>query len=192
MALAGLFLTGAGSESAIRISMAVFGEIVDFYERQKYSVALEISFGLAGILVGIIYYLFDDWKTINIFFLAIPAGIELILFIYYFEETPKFIIQKGVKKALKSLNRIGDINKKEKFLVKHEDINNVLHEQCDTGKFNQLVTVLDIFLFPSLRIKTICCCLIFIFISLLYYGPLVIVETLGFNPYVNQVVVASS
>lgn len=112
MALAGLFLTGAGSESAIRISMAVFGEIVDFYQRQKYSVALEISFGFAGVLVGVVYYLIDDWKTINIFFLAIPAGLELILFMYYFEETPKFVLQKGMKKALKSLNRIGYINKK--------------------------------------------------------------------------------
>ena len=94
MALAGLFLSGMGSESAIRISMAVFGEIVDYYERQKYSVALEISFGFAGVLVGIIYYLIDDWKTINIFFVAIPAGIELFLFAYYFEETPRYILKK--------------------------------------------------------------------------------------------------
>lgn len=40
MAVVGLFLSGAGSESAIRISMAVFGEIVDYYIRQQYSVAL--------------------------------------------------------------------------------------------------------------------------------------------------------
>ena len=56
--------------------------------------ALEISFGMAGVLVGIIYYLIDDWRTINIFFVAIPAGLELFLFAYYFEETPKFILKK--------------------------------------------------------------------------------------------------
>lgn len=84
MAMVGLFLTGAGSESAIRISMAVFGEIVDYYVRQEYSVALEISFGLAGILVGIIYYLIDDWRMINIFFVALPCIVEYLLFIFYF------------------------------------------------------------------------------------------------------------
>lgn len=85
MAIVGLFLSGAGSESAIRISMAVFGEIVDYYVRQQYSVALEIAFGLSGVSVGILYYIIDDWKMINIFFIAIPAVIEYLLFIFYFE-----------------------------------------------------------------------------------------------------------
>ena len=52
MAMVGLFIFGGGSEASIRISMSVFGEIVDYYLRQRYSVALEIAFGAGGVAVG--------------------------------------------------------------------------------------------------------------------------------------------
>ena len=73
MAVAGLFLAGAGCESAIRITMAVFGEVVDYYVRQQYSVALEIAFGLGGVMVGVLYWVFPNWRLINIIFILIPC-----------------------------------------------------------------------------------------------------------------------
>lgn len=39
-----------------------------------------------------------------------PAIIGLILIVVYVEETPQFLIRKGVDSSLKSLNRIGKIN----------------------------------------------------------------------------------
>ena len=43
--------------------------------------------------------------------MVIPSIIVLILIIFYVEETPQFLIRKGVPQTLKALNRIGKINK---------------------------------------------------------------------------------
>lgn len=122
MAVIGLFLAGAGCESAIRISMAVLGEIMDFYVRQQYSVALEIAFALGGIFVGIIYWVFPYWRLINIIFILIPCLVEQGLFLFYFEETPKFLLGKGVGTCLKAMNRIGRINTGVKNILTEEEI----------------------------------------------------------------------
>ena len=46
-----------------------------------------------------------------IFFCAIPGIVVLFLFIFYVEETPKFLVtRKGIEKTVKSLNRIAKIN----------------------------------------------------------------------------------
>lgn len=75
MSIIGLFLAGAGSESAIRITMAILGDVTDYNLRQKYSVALEIAFGSGGVLIALIYYLVGNWRIVNLFFVFIPAVI---------------------------------------------------------------------------------------------------------------------
>ena len=98
-ACVGLFFAGAGCESCIRISMAIFGEIVDYYKRQTYSVALEIAFGFSGVFIGVVYWILRKWGIISILFCGIPCVIELLLLIFYLEETPKFLLTKIPLKA---------------------------------------------------------------------------------------------
>lgn len=43
--------------------------------------------------------------------MVVPSVILLFFVVIYVEETPHFLIQKGIDKTLKSLNRIGKINK---------------------------------------------------------------------------------
>lgn len=87
---------------------------------------LEISFGFSGALVGLLYWLFKDWRTVNIYFCLIPCFIELLLLIFYLEETPKFLIKKyDNEKIQKCLNRVGKINTGKPDLISIEDIENV-------------------------------------------------------------------
>lgn len=53
----GLFLTGAGCESNLRVNLAIINEIVDYHLRQIYSIILQSAFGVAGILIAGSYYL---------------------------------------------------------------------------------------------------------------------------------------
>jgi len=106
--------------------MAVFGEVVDYYIRQKYSVALEIFFGLSGVCVGLVYLAFGQWRIITGCFILLPAVVQLFMLIFYLEETPKFLIKKGKDIAIKSLNRVGKINLGEDELVTEEDIDSVI------------------------------------------------------------------
>lgn len=83
---------------------------MDFHLRQKYSTALQSSFGVAGILIGVLFYLIEQWRVIVIFFCFIPSLLVLVFTMTYFEETPKFLLKKGGFEALRGLNRIGYIN----------------------------------------------------------------------------------
>lgn len=51
--------------------------------------------------------------------------------VLYIEETPQFLIRQGVEKTLKSLNRIGKINKGIKNILVEADIINVINEQVE-------------------------------------------------------------
>jgi MFS family permease len=97
MAVIGLFFAGAGCETAIIINMSVLGEIVDYYQRQFYSVALEVSFGIGGCFIAIMYYIIGEWRFFNIIFVALPSAVIMAFFIFYFEETPKFLLKKPRK-----------------------------------------------------------------------------------------------
>ena len=109
----GLFLAGAGCESSIRIGIAYINETIDPYVRQKYSIAMQSSFGITGILIGVLFYLVKEWRVIIIFFCFIPSLLVLVLMATYFEETPKFLLRKGGFETLRALNRIAEINGKE-------------------------------------------------------------------------------
>ena len=62
-------------------------------------------------MLGGLYFLFRHWRPIMIFFCAIPGIVVLFLFIFYVEDTPKFLVtRKGIEKTVKSLNRIAKIN----------------------------------------------------------------------------------
>jgi len=86
MVAVGLFLSGCGCDAAINICFFFFGEVVGDKKRQKYSVFVQIFFTLGAMVV------------------------TLVLLIWYIEETPQFLVKKGIKTTLKALNRIGRIN----------------------------------------------------------------------------------
>lgn len=88
----GLVLILVGSESSIRICLIILSEIASNSIRQKYSIGLMISFGVAGIGVGVIYYLIDDWVAVNIFLLFFSL-ISFFFLCYYLEEMTKFVIK---------------------------------------------------------------------------------------------------
>ena len=55
-----------------------------------------------------------------------------------------------------------------------------------------MITLLDLFRFSSLRTITICLCLIDFAVIVLYYGPVLAIENIGFNIYISSLVVQIS
>ena len=58
-----------------------------------------------------------------------PTIIIMIFIFFYIEETPMFLLRKGIKPTLKALNRIGKINRGIKEILTPEDVENVINEQ---------------------------------------------------------------
>lgn len=166
---------------------------MDFQLRQKYSTALQSSFGFAGILIGVLFYAIKHWRVIIIFFCFIPSLLVLVFMMTYFEETPKFLLKKGGFEALRGLNRIGYINglTPDQFLRYDQDLTSYL-EKVQQPQNQQLVTPLSVFLYGSLRMKTICTCVLFAAFNYIYLGPIIIVDKLGVNPFLSQILVSGS
>ena len=122
LASIGLFFAGAGCESSLRISMSYLTEMLDFDLRQKYSVGLQSTFGIVGMLIGLTFWFFQQWRIIIIIFCLMPSILVLYLFTYL-EETPRFLIRKGALNTERALNRIAFINgiEEEKY-VNYEDL----------------------------------------------------------------------
>jgi hypothetical protein len=55
-----------------------------------------------------------------------------------------------------------------------------------------MITPLDLCRFSSLRLTTICLCIISFAVYALYYGPVLVVDRIGFNIYVSSYVVQFS
>ena len=54
-------------------------------------------------------------------------------------------------------------------------------------KFNKInISPLDLIKFKSLRSTTICCCLLGFVILSMYYGPSLIIDSVGFNTFVTS------
>ena len=126
-------------------------------------------------------------------FCGVPCLIELILLIVYLEETPNFLLTKhGVDKSLKSLNRIAKINQMGDNAITREHIEMVLEEEECGDKFNFIITPFHLCKFKSLRGNTLGCSLMFMLITYLYFGPMIIVDRLGINPFVSQILISCS
>ena len=94
---------------------------------------------------------------------------------------------------MKSINRIGKINQNRSDLITTEDVQRVYeNEECGGDKFNFVFFPWHLITFKSLRKHAICSSLIFLFITYLYFGPIVIVDDLGISPFLAQILVSAS
>ena len=84
-ACVGLLLVGAGCESNMRINLSILNETVDYNLRQKYSLILQCSFGVAGIFVALSYYYLRDWRLITNIFCTVPSIIFLLVIVFHLE-----------------------------------------------------------------------------------------------------------
>lgn len=105
-----LFITGAGTSAAMRMMYSFFAEVIENNKRQKYTVASYIVYILASLFSTLLFYLIKSWLVIFIGAVAVPSVIVLAFIFYYVEETPQFLLRRGVETSLKALNRIGKRN----------------------------------------------------------------------------------
>ena len=110
MAAVGFFLSGFGSDVAVNLSLLLFAEEVGARRRQKYSIIVQMFFALGALTAAFFFYLFEHWRVVWCLLVAAPALIQLLLIHCYVEETPQFLLSRGLPQALAALNRIGKLN----------------------------------------------------------------------------------
>jgi hypothetical protein len=58
--------------------------------------------------------------------------------------------------------------------------------------FQKMITPIDLCRFPSLRVITICLCIVSFSLYALYYGPVLVIDKIGFDVFVSSYVVQAS
>lgn len=122
MASIALILCGMGSDSTLAILGSVSAESLDDNFRQKVGSIVQAAWTLGALVVTLFYYLYEDWKITTMYGLAIPALINTLLIIFFVKESPMYLAIKSPEIALKEINDIGWMNKKQKDILKIEDI----------------------------------------------------------------------
>jgi OCT family organic cation transporter-like MFS transporter 4/5 len=191
VASVGLFFVGVGAASASNIGLIYMVEVFESNLRQKSMAAISVCSTIGGMAATLFYYLFKDWWKTTVYSLLLPAVAALILMLIFLQESPMFLLRQGATHAQHVMNKIARLNTGRSDLITLEDIKNVMdNEQVE--EYNQTITPLDLFRFPSLRIITICGSIISIATYMMYFGPILIVGQIGFDIYTTNVVLNSS
>ena len=90
------------------------------------------------------------------------------------------------------MNRIGKINHNIDNILKLEDIESVKTKQLQFLQNDKKYSPIDLFRYPSLRMLPIWDGIANFMILVLYYGPVFILSSFGFNPFVVQIIFCSS
>jgi MFS family permease len=179
----GFAFYSANGQCAIFIS-----EVFDADVRNKFIIFLFVFYTFGSMTAVLMFYTIYNWQLIWIICMGIPSVAVLASIILLIEETPQFLLRMGVERAMKSLNKIGKINKGVSNIITKKDIESVMEFEVQTKQFEQLITPIDLFRFRSLRGVTINVCLLTCCLFFNYYGPVFIVDQVGLDIYSSSLV----
>ena len=99
-------------------------------------------------------YMINDWRLLVIYTFVIPTGVLSLATYLFIYESPLFIYKNDTVKALHILNKIAKVNKKQQLHTK------LLQSFSKIEKI-RIYSVIDLFRYKSLRLKTFSACMIF-------------------------------
>ncbi|KAL4464318.1 hypothetical protein ABPG72_017104 [Tetrahymena utriculariae] len=178
----GLFLQGLGANPAITIHFSFLNEHSQGPFREYTSIGVQIFFAAGECFLILAAYLIPYWRWLVLFAFGIPVTI-LNFGIFLIQESPKFLHEQSTEKAIGVLNKIAKVNKKEPLKL------DVLKSVLKTSDKENSYSVVDLFKFKSLRVKNICCAIVFLAIQMVYYGITFAISQVGFNIYINSLVI---
>jgi MFS family permease len=116
MAGVGLFLAMGGIQNAFNIEFYFITEKVSEISRTKYSVVIQLFFGI-GVLLNVLWaFAVGDWKWILILFYLVPILIVILGIGLLIQDTPMCLVTKySAEDALKSFKFISKLNKIQHF-----------------------------------------------------------------------------
>ena len=88
--------------------------MVEENKRQKFKILIAAMFNIGALFNVLLYFLIPNFKTVLIFFFAIPLVLIGIIFIIFFKDTPISMITKNTpEKAYDNLLYIAKFNGKK-------------------------------------------------------------------------------
>jgi MFS family permease len=116
MAGIGLFISTCGIQNAFNICFYYIAETVSESHREKFSVAIQLFYGL-GVLINVLwFYAVGNWQIILAVFYLVPLVMVIIGVYFFVRDTPICLVTRYTPSvAVKEFNFIAKMNKKDEF-----------------------------------------------------------------------------
>jgi MFS family permease len=199
MAAFGLFLSTVGIQNAFNVCFYFLSETVAESHREKFSVAIQLFYGL-GVLSNVGWYYFvGDWQLIMALFYFAPSVIVTAAVVFFVRDTPICLVTRNSPtKALLAFKHIAKFNKVESLHLTVEEIDNIKeaysqssNERGGSQKQSRF-SVVDLFRFKSLRGMTLMLILLQCTIIFEFYAPALMLDAFQLNIFINGLVVGVS
>ncbi|KAM3720876.1 Organic cation transporter [Dirofilaria immitis] len=146
------FLTGLAFPALFQVPFIISMEFMGESGRIFSSIVLDVFFGTALALLGVLAMFIRRWRQL-IFFSNAPF---VILFIYYFiiPESPRWLVSVGRHaEAINIIKRLAKINGRNDVDV--DDLMARFTRNCDLTIHSNVYNLFDLFRTPNLRKKTV-------------------------------------
>ena len=114
-----VFFLGIGSSGATMTSFLITFEKVNANVRNRYGIAINSCYAIAGLGYCFIFNMAKDWRVMTI--LSASSGIySILMFVFYFVESPRYYLSCGnYKLCLRSLLKISHRNGNRNAFMKY-------------------------------------------------------------------------
>ncbi|CAD8077349.1 unnamed protein product [Paramecium sonneborni] len=157
----------------------LINEISGYEIKQILSTGTLVFWCLGEILMAILYYFIENWRTIYLFVIVIPGLISLILTWILVQESPKFLYQKkDYEKTLYVLRYIAKVNGKQ--------FDDPALEYSQTNNVRNNYSFLDLFKLSQFASSSIGFILISYALHLVYYGGQFVLQEISIGNMIYQ------
>ncbi|EAR99579.1 MFS transporter (macronuclear) [Tetrahymena thermophila SB210] len=178
----GFFLQGFGTNPAIIIHFSFLNEHSLGKFRELSSIGVQVFWGIGESFLVLAAYLVPYWRYLILFVFGIPVAL-LNFGIFFVQESPKYLHEKNQQEAIRVLNKIARINKREELSYQS------LEYPPDNSQ-NDQYSLIDLIRYKSQRWQTIFASIEFFVIQVVYYGITFAMSEIGLNIYLNSIIIA--
>jgi len=188
-----LMLIWAGMSCYMFLSLIYLAEVSDEHFSRNASAVLLLSITGAQIIIITISYFIPYWKTVFIWFIAIPALLTNISF-FFLDETPIYLeSKKDIAQTLMVLEKIGQTNKKS---IEDQELETCVPQtlipvkEIEPAVPGKSYNYIEIILHPQLRRRVYIYSLIRLYLCWAYWGCIFTLSSMGGSLYINSMVAA--
>ncbi|KAL5011131.1 hypothetical protein ScPMuIL_013436 [Solemya velum] len=175
------FITGASTVGLFLLAFVIGIEFIGPQKRIWAGVVIEFFWCIGLFLDILAAYFFRDWRM-----LQLVVSVPTVLFLSYFwlvPESARWLLAKGkneeAEKIIRHIGKVNSVTLPEKIIDKN------------TGTENRDSSILKMFTSPVLVVRTLVIYFNWCVVSMVYYGLMLNVGSLGGDIYVNSVISAA-
>lgn len=169
-------------------SFVLIMEIIGPKKRELVAILYQIPFNIGHASLAVFAYFIRTWRWFQ-FSITIFSAV-FVIYICLIPESPRWLFTTGrVDESVKILEKIAKRNRAPTETIKPEieTAYKALAAKAPAKKGN----LIDLFRTPYLRLKTICMCIDWIVVCMVYYGTAQYISKLGGDIFLNNLIAAS-